>query len=124
VSGLGGHAYALAAQPGGGTVAVGCGDHTVRLLRPAAGATSIAAAAAAPDILWQVLSWCCQSVLHRSDMMCLSASTTCFSNSVVDSQRPLDFTAVNAGIGSCAVLLQQGVSSGNGSVSFLSAGHP
>ena len=68
--GLGGHAYALAAQRGsGGAVAVGCGDHTVRLWRPPGGAggevgkagggeggKAGGGVAAAPDseLLWQV----------------------------------------------------------------------
>lgn len=52
VSGLGGHAYVLAAQPGSGAVAVGCGDHTLRLWRPAGGGGG--GGAPAPEVFWQV----------------------------------------------------------------------
>ena len=62
VPGLGGHAYALATSPDGGSVAVGCGDKTVRLWRPTGSSGGDVSSKAAGDstapseLQWQVLA--------------------------------------------------------------------
>lgn len=59
--GLGGHAYCVDVQPGGGAVAIGCGDRSVRLWQPssgggggAGGSDGSAGAPPASDLIWQV----------------------------------------------------------------------